>query len=141
MFRSPEYTVWMNMKKRCLDSGYRRFPDYGGRGITICGRWLESFQNFIDDMGTRPSAKHSIERKDNDGNYEPTNCVWATRSEQDSNKRTSRLIAFRGETLTVKEWSRHTGLNHETIRNRLVIGWSAEMALTTPSKKAPKTTC
>src|SRR5581483_3139285 len=65
MFRSPEYAAWQNMKKRCLDSSYRRFPDYGGRGITICARWLESFENFFADMGPRPSADHSIERKDN----------------------------------------------------------------------------
>lgn len=139
MFRTPEYVAWMNMKKRCLNASYCRFRGYGGRGITICVRWLESFKNFIADMGARPSPKHSIERKDNDGNYEPANCTWAARPQQDSNKRTNRPITFGSETLTVKEWSRRTGINHETIRHRILIGWSAEQALTTPGRQPNKT--
>ncbi len=132
MFRSPEYTVWQNMKKRCLDTSYRRYPDYGGRGVTICARWLESFQNFIDDMGPRPSPKHSIERKDNAGNYEPSNCCWAARVVQDRNKRTNHVITYNGETMVLQAWAERTGICYETIRARIAKGWNPEQALTTP---------
>jgi hypothetical protein len=134
-FRTPEYTVWQNMKKRCLDQGYRRYPGYGGRGITICDRWRDSFEAFLADMGTRPSPKHSIERRDNDGPYEPSNCIWAVRRTQDRNKRTNHLITFRGETMILADWAARTGILYETIRHRLAVGWSVEKALTTPGRK------
>ncbi len=135
MFRTPEYTVWQNMKKRCYDTGYIRYPGYGGRGITVCERWKDSFANFIADMGPRPTPKHSIERKDNEGNYEPSNCCWAARVVQDRNKRTNHLVTFNGETLTLQAWQERTGICYETIRNRLKLGWSVERALTVPGKK------
>jgi len=132
MYLSPEYAAWQNMKKRCLDSTYRRFKDYGGRGIKVCDRWLESFENFIADMGRRPSNNHSIDRKDNNGNYEPSNCEWALRPQQDSNKRTSRLVTYKDETLTLKEWSRRIGIHYNTLRQRLASGWTTEEAFETP---------
>lgn len=83
---SPEYRAWTNMKARCCDSGHQSFHNYGGRGITVCNRWMLSFADFYLDMGPRPEGL-TLERRNNEGNYEPSNCYWATRSEQNSNKR------------------------------------------------------
>lgn len=84
--RSAEYSVWVGMRRRCHDPKFKSYPDYGGRGITVCERWL-SFANFLADMGRRPSPAHSIERKDNDRGYAPDNCIWATRDAQATNRR------------------------------------------------------
>ncbi|HCE08726.1 MAG TPA: hypothetical protein DEQ40_09035 [Oxalobacteraceae bacterium] len=83
----PEYGVWCGMKSRCTATGRKDFSRYGGRGISVCARWRDSFPNFLADMGPRPSSKHSIEREDNDGDYEPGNCYWATPSQQAFNRR------------------------------------------------------
>lgn len=83
----PEYSVWANMKGRCLNSNNKDFRYYGGRGITICERWINSFENFLFDMGHRPSIIYTLERKNNNGNYEPSNCTWDTRKAQSINRR------------------------------------------------------
>lgn len=88
----PEYRVWLAMRRRCIRPQAQDFADYGGRGITVCDEWVSSFEFFMGDMGRRPSSAYSIERLNNDGNYEPTNCIWATRSEQVRNRRPLRLL-------------------------------------------------
>lgn len=91
--QTPEYFAWRNMLNRCYNEGVDSFPLYGGRGIAVCERWQgeRGFENFLADMGPRPSAQHSIDRRESDGNYEPDNCRWATRIEQARNRRTVKL--------------------------------------------------
>jgi hypothetical protein len=84
---SPEYTSYAHMKERCVNPHNNRFYLYGARGIRVCNRWLHSFPNFLADMGRRPSRTYTLDRIDNDGNYEPTNCRWATKSQQRRNQR------------------------------------------------------
>lgn len=84
---SPEYNAWAGMIRRCSKPHHKSWANYGGRGIRVCGSWVESFENFLADVGLRPSEKHSLDRINNDGNYEPTNCRWATASEQMKNRR------------------------------------------------------
>lgn len=88
--RSAEYRIWLAMKSRCQNPGHSRYADYGGRGIIVCDRWRDDFEAFLADMGRRPTPTHTIERKDNDGNYEPGNCCWATRNDQRKNQRPRR---------------------------------------------------
>jgi hypothetical protein len=130
----PEYRVWKRMVERCHDPRDKDYRSYGGRGIVVCERWRSSFQAFIADMGRRPGPpRHSIERAHNDGPYAPDNCRWATRSEQDRNRRNSRLITALGRTLTLAEWARETGVYPATISVRIKkLGWTAERAVLTP---------
>ena len=84
---TKEYKAWCLMKYRCNNPNYKEFNNYGGRGITVCDRWLHSFENFFEDMGKKPTSKHTLDRKDPNGNYEPSNCRWATQSQQVKNRR------------------------------------------------------
>lgn len=127
--RNSEYNIWSCMKQRCENGNDKDWPRYGGRGIFVCDRWLV-FELFFEDMGLRPSKDHQIERRDNDGGYCPENCYWATRSQQARNRRSSRIIEFGGQSLTLVEWSAKTGLLMTTISERLKRGWSVEKTLT-----------
>lgn len=129
---SSEYSIWMNMRARCANPNSNRYEMYGGRGIRVCARWREDFLNFLNDMGRRPSLDHSIDRMDNDGNYTPENCRWATRKEQCRNRRTSRFLSFRGEEKTLAEWCEITGLPVSTVHARIKSGWTPDDALTKP---------
>ena len=128
----PEYLAWRAMKARCANPNVKFFKHYGGRGITVCKRWL-LFDNFIADMGPRPTDKHSIDRINNNGNYTPKNCRWATRNQQQSNRRNSKHFTYEGITMTEIQWCRKLNLkgNH-AITRRLRAGWSKEKAFTVP---------
>jgi hypothetical protein len=91
---SPEKEAWYGIRRRCLNPNHRGYPNYGGRGIQICERWLSSFQNFYADMGPKPTPEHSLDRIDNDGDYEPTNCRWTTRQVQNNNRRGRKKAAY-----------------------------------------------
>jgi len=128
----PEYTSWRSMRDRCYNPKARNYRHYGGRGITVCERWRTSFAAFLADMGRKPSIKHTLDRyPDNNGNYEPGNCRWATPLQQCQNMRTTRLIAFNGESLSVAAWARRLGLDHSTLQERLAK-YPVEIALGTP---------
>lgn len=131
----PEWRAWRNMKRRCDSPCRQDYHRYGGRGIKVCERWRDSFLAFYEDMGPRPSDQHTLERVDNDGNYEPSNCVWKTRKEQGQNRCNCRYLTYRGETRTISEWADVTGINQATIQSRVKKqGWGVEKALTTPPK-------
>lgn len=116
--KTPEYYVWRAMLDRCSNN----HPDYGARGIRVCPRWLESFDNFMADMGPRPSNEHSLDRVDVDGGYTPENCRWATRVEQARNHRDTKRLTYQGETLTIPDWAERLGMKTHNIRNRLKTG-------------------
>jgi hypothetical protein len=129
--KTPEYSAWLHMRERCFNPNNSRYARYGGRGITICERW-NAYENFSVDMGLRPSPQHSIERINNDGNYEPSNCKWATRKEQQQNIVHARLITFNGQTLCLSEWARRLGSCAGTLTGRIKRGWPLERVLTPP---------
>jgi len=129
----PEYEVWRHMIARCQDTKRSDWPRYGGRGIKVCKRWRDSFPAFREDMGPRPSPSHSLDRIDNDGNYEPGNCRWATPLEQANNKSNNRYLTFDGQTLTVAQWARKLGIKVGVLNLRLSHpDWTIERALTQP---------
>jgi len=123
LYASPEYKVWCAMKRRCLKSNDPNFCRYGGRGIQVCERWLQ-FESFIADMGRRPSSKHTLERLDNDGHYEPGNCEWRTWRDQNHNKSNNRWITHAGRTMILSDWARELGVKPDLLCNRLKAGWT-----------------
>lgn len=128
---TTEYRIWGNMRNRCRNPRNPAYPDYGGRGITVCERW-NSFENFLADMGKRPEGL-TLERVDNERGYSPENCVWATPAAQAANRRNAVWLTWNGETLKLKEWAERTGLTVAAIRcRRRLLGWSVEKALSTP---------
>lgn len=133
--RSTEYKTWDSIKQRCANPNSTHYVHYGGRGIKVCARWIDSFQNFLSDMGRKPSPNHTIERNDTNGNYEPSNCRWATNDDQQNNRRNNRTAEFQGKTQTFARWERELGFGRGTITWRLGLGWSIEKSLSTPIMK------
>lgn len=132
---SPEYRCWSGVVQRCTNPKSRAFKDYGGRGITICRRWLK-FDNFLIDMGSRPIVKNTLERIDNNKGYRKSNCCWATRQEQMWNIRTNRTFEYEGQTKCVGEWAKIVGISPGTLHSRVFAkGWPPKRAMTTPVKK------
>jgi hypothetical protein len=115
---SRTYTAWVNMLARCTNQNRIEWPHYGGRGITVCDRWRDSFESFLADMGDAPEGL-TLDRIDNDGNYEPGNCRWASRTVQMRNTRANRLLTFNGRTATMREWADVLGLKYSTLHKRL----------------------
>lgn len=136
MAKTTEWTIWTDMIRRCYEEARPAYPRYGGRGISVCDRWRQSVENFVEDMGPRPSKAHSLDRIDNDGNYEPSNCRWATRWEQGQNKRNNRRVEFDGQLLTARQIAERYGLKTATVRYRIGKGWSGPM-LAQPVKGVP----
>lgn len=129
--RSRLYGIWRGMKKRCYNKSNEAYPEYGGRGIKVCEEWKDNFLAFYEwSMKNGYEEGLSIDRTDNDGDYEPGNCTWTTSKNQNNNRRANHFIEFNGERLTLAQWEERTGIRQETIRRRLKVGWSIEDALT-----------
>lgn len=128
------YKIWVLMHDRCRTKNAKTsaFKNYASRGISVCARW-GSFEAFAADMGPRPSDKHSIDRINNDGDYEPSNCRWATPEQQARNKSTTRLIEAFGRKMIAKDWADQVGVNIGTLKDRLKRGWTAEDAISIPT--------
>lgn len=135
-----EYRTWLNIKSRCYSKSDQSFKNYGGRGIQMSDAWRACFYTFLEDMGQRPSKRHSIDRIDNNGNYCKENCRWATATEQQNNTRANKTITHDGRTLTIAEWSRVTGIFVKTIAYRRRMGWPAEECLRVKDNRAGRTT-
>jgi hypothetical protein len=121
------YKSWSAMKSRCSDKKLNHYPSYGGRGIKVCKRWLK-FENFLKDIGERPKGK-TLDRIDNNGNYEPSNCRWATLKEQNNNRRNNNFINYKGKRYTVKQLSEKFNIKWTTLKERLKRGWELKRAL------------
>jgi len=132
---TPEYHCWTAIKYRCNNPRFHAYSRYGGRGIRVCKRWMESFENFLSDMGPRPYSMRSIDRIDNDGNYEPSNCRWATNEQQQNNRSDCTIIEHDGIKQSATQWSRQLGISIDAIYGRIKAGWDTERILTTPLRK------
>lgn len=132
MSKTSTYKSWCGMIERCENVNNTRYQAYGGRGISLCERWRSSFENFLEDMGERPPGT-SIDRIDNNGDYEPGNCRWATVKEQSLNRRSNKLITFQGVTKHLSAWAEETGLSADIISYRIKQGWDIDIALTAPA--------
>lgn len=128
---TAEYRTWHEIMRRCYNTKRPAYKDYGGRGISVCERW-HTFANFFADMGKRPSDLHSIDRKDNNGNYEPGNCRWTTMDVQCANTRAAIRLEYQGETLALKQWAKRIGVGYWKLQQRHLLGWKAEQILANP---------
>lgn len=129
---SPEYGIWCSIKERCNNPNNIAYVNYGKRNIYVCERWVNSFENFFSDMGSRPTKKHSIERRSVDGPYSPENCCWATSVEQANNKRNNRRITYNGETQSLSKWCTQLCIPYRAVMARLIRGASIEKAFAEP---------
>lgn len=136
--KSREYRVWSCVIQRCCNPSNKDYPYYGGRGITVCDRWKESFENFYNDMGPRPSKRHSLDREDNDKGYDPDNCRWVEHSVQMNNTRRNRRFNYKGKLMTASQLSQlpealTAGLSSKTIYTRItLLGWTVEFSVSKP---------
>jgi hypothetical protein len=131
-YMSPEYMAWQSMKARCTQPSTESYPYYGGRGIRVCDRWTGSFGLFLADVGRKPSPRHSLDRIDVNGDYEPGNVRWASAEVQANNMRNNRTITALGQSATLAQWSRMTGIPDDVIGTRLRRGWSGERSVSQP---------
>ena len=137
MTKTPTYRSWQEMKVRCTDPSSISYANYGSRGITFCKRWLK-FENFFADMGVRPKGA-SLDRKNNDRNYCPSNCRWSTRKEQNRNKRSNVSIMYRKETRCLSEWCEVLNLPYPRMYHRIVVNnWVPKIAFETPNLRERK---
>lgn len=133
MRATPEYSAWQSMKQRCSNPNDIEYRNYGGRGIAVCERWLGSFENFLADMGNRPSPQHSMDRVDVDGNYTPENCRWADTKTQAFNRRNNQKVVIDGQEMLLAHAVDRAGVVPvKLVRSRLSKGWPLEAAITTP---------
>lgn len=130
--RSKAYRTWSNMIDRCENSNNNSYRNYGERGIKVCDRWRNSFENFLADMGEPLSINYSIDRINVNGDYEPKNCQWIPIAEQTKNQRRNVFLTHQGQTMLLADWAKKTGIDRRTISHRLKEGWSVEDALSTP---------
>jgi len=138
---APERGSYDHMLERCYDTKRQNYRNYGGRGISVCERWRQSFRAFLEDMGPKPSKEYSIERIDNNGNYEPSNCKWATDSEQRRNKRNNVYVEYKGEQRLLIDVCAEVGASRGIVQGRLYLGWPLDEALFTPvgaKKRGPR---
>lgn len=132
---SRTYRIWSDMNSRCYTPSSTGYKFYGGRGIRVCRRWKKSFLAFVADMGECPEGMTIDRYPDQNGDYKPSNCRWATMAQQQRNRRSNRLITHDGRTQCLAAWAEETGLPKSTIRNRLLLGWTVERTMTTPRKR------
>jgi hypothetical protein len=130
MAGSRIYQTWLRMIRRCTEKSCRDFPDYGGRGIVVCARWMQ-FENFFADMGAAPPGK-TLDRRNNDHGYQPDNCRWATAKEQANNTRKNHRITALGRTQTLSQWAEEANLRAATIAARIKCGWPTDKAVSAP---------
>ena len=132
---TKEFKCWQKIKERCNNPNVKEYIYYGARGITMCNAWQESFEQFLLDMGNAPTAKHTIERIDNNKNYDASNCKWATMTEQANNKSNNRLLTYNGVTKNITQWSNTISVSVSTLRRRIDnLGWGVVKALSTPTR-------
>jgi hypothetical protein len=131
----PEYRVWINMRTRCYDQNTSYYAEWGGRGIKVCDAWRDSFEMFFRYVGERPTSRHSLDRIDNDGNYEPGNVRWAVPKTQSRNHRSNRIVEVGGRSITLAEAVEQSPVPYNTVLYRLKRGWSVESAISLPAKK------
>lgn len=127
--QTPEYKTWRGTRERCYRPKTKGYHRYGGRGIKVCKSWRNSFEAFLSDMGERPSPRHTLDRIDNNGNYEPGNCKWSTPEEQGSNRSDNHFVTVDGDKKTISEWSRISGNSRPTILGRLKSKWEPRKAV------------
>jgi hypothetical protein len=130
---TPEYVAWVSMKQRCLNSQAANYIRYGFIGVTICQEWIDSYEQFLKDVGRRPSSKYSLDRyPDSNGNYEPGNVRWATHQQQSNNRENTVMIEYNGKNQALTDWARELGVGRQTLRKRYEAGLTPEQIITKP---------